>query len=78
MLSPQNNYFTTVKALILRKYERFRKLRIRDVYPGSRIRIFPHPGSRIWIRNTGFRAYLDPNLVWSRSALKADPNEREI
>jgi len=22
-------------------------LRIRDVYPGSRIRIFPHPGSRI-------------------------------
>jgi hypothetical protein len=24
-------------------------LRIRDVYPGSRILIFTHPGSRIWI-----------------------------
>ncbi len=27
-------------------------LRIRDFYPGSRIMIFTHPGSRIRIRNT--------------------------
>ncbi len=42
-----NPHFTVLRALFLAV------LRIRDVYPGSRIKKAPDPGSRFWIRNTG-------------------------
>ncbi len=33
---------------------------IRDVYPGSQIRIFSHPGHRIRILDPGVKKALDP------------------
>jgi hypothetical protein len=43
----QNSNYGTVSVIVIICYLFESVLRIRDVYPGSRILIFTHPGSRI-------------------------------